>query len=129
MIHDTLSAQISQKQNGHNIYAIMKTLCPPSYHHNGFVASHALGHMIYGYTLLVPVKQSVLNKLSKEHNMHDMCMTCHKVHDLPQSHCGDNHEGTLFLWLHIYYAHLAFVKFEHSVCHGSLMTNYVMLLA
>ena len=31
----------------HNIYAIMKTMCPPSYHHNGFVATHALGLMMY----------------------------------------------------------------------------------
>ena len=30
------------------IYAIMKTKCPPGYHHNGFVATHALGHMMYG---------------------------------------------------------------------------------
>ena len=22
---------------------IMKTMCPPGYHHNGFVATHALG--------------------------------------------------------------------------------------
>ena len=29
------------------IYAIMKTMCPPGYHHNGFVATHALGHMMY----------------------------------------------------------------------------------
>ena len=34
----------------------MKTMCPPGYHHNGFVATH----------------------------------------ELPQSHCGDNREGTLF---------------------------------
>ena len=27
----------------------MKTMCPPGYHHNGFVATHALGHMIYIY--------------------------------------------------------------------------------
>ena len=46
MIHDTLSAQISQKQDERNIYAIMKTMCPPGYHHNGFVATHALGHNI-----------------------------------------------------------------------------------
>ena len=26
----------------------MKTMCPPVYHHNGFVATHALGHMMYG---------------------------------------------------------------------------------
>ena len=38
----------------------MKTMCPPGYHHNGFVATHA------------------------------------QVHELPQSHCGDNREGTLF---------------------------------
>ena len=37
------SAQIWQKQDGH-IYEIMKTMCPPNYHHNGFVATHALGH-------------------------------------------------------------------------------------
>ena len=27
----------------------MKTMCPPGYHHNGFVATHALGHMMYGF--------------------------------------------------------------------------------
>ena len=37
----------------------MKTMCPPAYHHNGFVATHALGHMMYGY---VP-----------------KCMSCHKA--------------------------------------------------
>ena len=26
----------------------MKTMCPPGYHHNGFVATHALWHMMYG---------------------------------------------------------------------------------
>ena len=51
------------------IYAIMKTMCPPGYHHNGFVATHALGHMKYGFTLLVPMNQRVLNKLSRESNM------------------------------------------------------------
>ena len=54
--------------------------------------------------------------------------SCAQVHKLPQSHCGDNQEGTLFLWLRICYAHLASVRFEHSVCHGLLMTTYIMLL-
>ena len=48
----------------------MKTMCPPGYDHNGF-ATHALGHMM-NYT------------------------SCAQVHELPQSHCGDNREGTLF---------------------------------
>ena len=38
----------------------MKTMCPPG---------HALGHMMYGYTLLVPMNQRVLNKQSKERNI------------------------------------------------------------
>ena len=36
------SAHMSQKQDGHNIYAIMKAMCPPGYLHNGFAATHAL---------------------------------------------------------------------------------------
>ena len=40
------------------VCVIMKTVCSPSYHHNGFVATHALGHIIYFYTLLVPMNQS-----------------------------------------------------------------------
>ena len=48
---------------------IMKTMCPSRYHHNGFVATHALGHI---------------------------CTSRTQVHELPQSHCGDKREGTLF---------------------------------
>ena len=70
-VHDTQSAQISQKQDEPNIYEIMKTMCPPGYHHNGFVATHALGHMMYR-------------------------TSCAQVHELPQSYCGCNREGTLF---------------------------------
>ena len=40
----------------------MKTMCPPGYHQKIFVATHALEHMMYVYTLLVPMKQRVLNK-------------------------------------------------------------------
>ena len=64
MIHDTQSAQISQKQGERNIYAIMKTD-----ENNGFVATHGLGHMMYGYTLVVPMNQRVLNKENKEHKI------------------------------------------------------------
>ena len=31
----------------------MKTMCPPGYHHNGFVATHALGHMMYIYMIYI----------------------------------------------------------------------------
>ena len=48
---------------------IMKTVFPPGYQHDGFVATHALKHMTYGYTLLVPMNQRELNKLSKACNI------------------------------------------------------------
>ena len=31
------------------VYIIIKTIYPPGYHHNGFVETHALGHMMYGW--------------------------------------------------------------------------------
>ena len=49
---------------------MLKTMCTRGYHHNGFVASHALGHM---------------------HST-----SCAQIHELSQHHCGDNREGTLF---------------------------------
>ena len=52
-----------------SIYIIMKKMCPPGYYHNGFVPTHALGHMMYGYTLPVPMNQRVLNKQTKERNI------------------------------------------------------------
>ena len=30
----------------------MKTMCPPGHHHNGFMATHALGHMVYDMYIL-----------------------------------------------------------------------------
>ena len=48
----------------------MKTMCPSSYHHNSLAATHvAPVHMMYGYSLLVPMNHRVLNKLSKERNI------------------------------------------------------------
>ena len=60
------SAQISQKQDERNIYVIMKTMCPPGYHHNGFVATHALGHMMYGFELCTNVYLMYLCEMTKE---------------------------------------------------------------
>ena len=45
------------------IYVIMKTMCSPGYHHNGFVVTHALGHMMYGCA----------------HHHVPKCMSCHKA--------------------------------------------------
>ena len=42
VIHDTQSAQISQEQDERNVHVIMKTMCPPGYHHNGFMTTHSM---------------------------------------------------------------------------------------
>ena len=64
----------------------MKTMCPPGYHHNGFVATHALGHMT--------VHQTV-------HHV-PTCISCHKaiVVITGRAHCfHDNIYITLILLL------------------------------
>ena len=43
----TESAHISMKQIEHSIYVVMKTMCSPCYHQNGFAATLALGQMMY----------------------------------------------------------------------------------
>ena len=50
------------------IYAIMKTMCPPSYHHSGFVATHVLEHMMYG----LPVHH-LLKCMMFRHEPYIMC--------------------------------------------------------
>ena len=62
----------------------MNTICPPGYPYNGFVATHAVGHMMYAYILLVPMNQRVLNNLSKEHNVSGHKRS--KTHSVLKSH-------------------------------------------
>ena len=102
MIHDTQNAQISHKQDERNIYVIMKTMCPPGYHHNGFVTTHALGHMMYGYHVpkCTSCSQPYIMCTSCAHV--PKCISCAQPYimcpSVPKcpSHCGDNREGTLF---------------------------------
>ena len=49
----------------------MKTMFPPGFHDNGFLAIHALVYMMYGYTLMVLMNERVLNKQSKERDISD----------------------------------------------------------
>ena len=75
-------------------------MCPASYHWNGFVATHALGYMMYGYVLLLPINQGVPNKLSKEHNI-----SCHKrsmTHRGLKSHISK----MIYICLYMYYIYI-----------------------
>ena len=57
-----MCAQISQKQDRHSIYVIMKAMFPDGYHHNGFVTTYSLGQTMYGF--------AQVHHLPK-------CMSCH----------------------------------------------------
>ena len=48
MTHRRLkSHRMPEKQNERNVYVIIKAMCSPSYHHNDFMATHALEYMVY----------------------------------------------------------------------------------
>ena len=78
----------------------MKTMCPPGYHHNGFVATHALGHMMYGSTLLVPMNQRVLTNITLlallvEHSLVHWYQQCGTVHHVPK--CMSCHKANMVI--------------------------------
>ena len=62
-------------------------------------------------------------------------MVTHALGHMSMSYYGghrridNNRKGTLSVLLttYIYYAHLTFVGFEHSVCHESLLTSFTQL--
>ena len=79
-----------------HIYVIMKTMYPPGYHHNGFVATHALGHMMYGYTLLAPMNQTItLLALLVEHSLVHWYQQCVTVHHVPK--CMSCHKAIVVI--------------------------------
>ena len=68
----------------------MKTMRRPGYHRNGFVATHALGYMTYGY-----VKHHVLK-----------CMSCHKIIVVITGRAHYFHDN-IYIYIYIYiYIHI-----------------------
>ena len=54
------------------IYVIMKTMCPPGYHHNGFVATHALGYMsAHHLPKCMSCHKATAETTGREHCFHD----------------------------------------------------------
>ena len=51
-MHDTQSTQISQKQDGSNIYAIVKTMHPPVSHNDFVVYIYIIYYDIYIYMIV-----------------------------------------------------------------------------
>ena len=72
-----------------------------------------------------------------EHSLVHWFQQCVTVHHVPK--CMIFHKAIVVItgrghcfhdciYIYIYYAHLVFVEFDHSVCRGSLMTTYITLL-
>ena len=119
MIHNTQSAQISQKQDEDNIYVIMKIcmlLCSScvceiwAFQIWAFcVSSITYDHLYYTpclacWALFGPLVPAMCNRTS-----------CAQVHELPQNHCGDNWVAYcvhniyiyIYIYIHIYiYVHI-----------------------
>ena len=49
----------------------MKTMRPPGYHYNGFVAIHALGHIIYGTKPCMSCHKAIVVITGRAHCFHD----------------------------------------------------------
>ena len=49
----------------------MKTMSPPGYNHNGFVASHALGHMMCGCFEWMSCRKAIVAITGRAHCFHD----------------------------------------------------------
>ena len=116
-MHDTQHAQISQKQDGRNIYAIMKTVCHFGYHNNDLVATHAFGYVIYGCMLLVPMNVKSAQVISDPRHtectnskIQDGC----KIYKIMRKMCQHG------------YHHSGFV-ITHALWH--LMQGYTLLLS
>ena len=97
-------------------------ICSPVYHYNGFVATHAVGHMMHGYTLLVPINQRVFNKLSKEHSIsvHKSSMT----HRMLKYHRIKMGVIYMQLWKQCALPVITLMALRQSVCCELLMTTY-----
>ena len=67
------------KFDGCKIYVIIKPVYPPGYHHNGFVATHGLGHSIF-----------------------HKCVSCHKVIVVitRRAHCFHDYIYITCIWEH-----------------------------
>ena len=51
------------------IYVIMKTMCPPGYHHNGFVATHA--HDVHHVPKCMSCHKAIVVITGRAHCFHD----------------------------------------------------------
>ena len=69
-----------------------------------------------------------LKKKKKKNTVHHVpkCMSCHKAIVVITGRAHSFHDY-IYIYIYIYYAHLASVRFEHSVCRGSLMTIYIYI--
>ena len=90
------------------IYVIMKTMCPPSYHHNGLMASHALGHMMYEPYIMCPSASVAIKPLWWQPGGHIVFMITYILH--PSWYISYLY---IYIDLNIYYIILYAIRLSH----------------
>ena len=95
-------------------------------------------HIFYAHLISIRFEQSVCQGSNianfimhlawlVDHSKVDWYQQCVSIHHVPidksrRAHC-------FLFWLHIFYAHLISIGFEHSVCHESKIANFIRHLA
>ena len=64
----------------------MKTMYLPAYHHNGFVATHALGYMMYRCAPVHSCHKAIVVITGRAHCFHDYTHTHTHIHTDTQIH-------------------------------------------
>ena len=101
----------------HFIHFIYIHTCSPKdllYLHYKYINILAL------YTYIISHKWSTTHRLLKLHLLH-LGTWC----TVPQSHCGDNQEDTLFSWLHIYITNVYKYILYIYMCSILLLSVYI----
>ena len=136
MIQDTQSAQISKKQDekcwsagiAFNFRTSLQSFFILKFNSVSALPTYCNLHLVHSIKYMVYLLLQCL-LLYLFFHWYQQYVTEHHVPKWMSCHCDDNREDTLFSWLHIYYGHLASVRFEHSVSRESLITTHIMLLA
>ena len=109
------SAQISQKQDEHNIYVILKAYMLLWSSHFCKIWALCVAWITYDHLYYTPCLAcwALFGLLVPA-----MCngTSCAQVYELPQSHCGDNRGHIVFMCVYIYI-------YTHTPCKGIFLSN------
>ena len=76
----------------------MKTMYLPAYHHNGFVATHALGYMMYRCAKCMSSHKAIVVITGRAHCFHD----CKHTHTQTHTHTHTHTQIQIYIYVYVY---------------------------